>query len=142
MTIPATAQAIYDRLIADQVIAAALGTYTLTGGGSLPAISVLAKGASLPSGTVANGIEISITALPGYAPQLLLSDETLTNPTWRIYLLAWGQLGAMQQVTERVIALLPGATSSMPRADPPGEGLGVIEQTVITWTNPCAVVNA
>lgn len=142
MAIPTTAQEIYDLLIADEAIEDALGTYTLAGGDSLPAISVLAKGASLPAGTVANGIEITITALPGYAPQVLLSDETLTNPTWRIYLLAWGQLGAMQLVTERVIALLPGATSSMPRADPPGEGLGVIEQTVITWTNPCAVVNA
>jgi hypothetical protein len=36
MATPTTAQGIYDLLIADQVIAAALGTYSLAGGSSLP----------------------------------------------------------------------------------------------------------
>ena len=142
MTAPTTAQEIYDLLVGDDAISDELGTYSLASGDSLPAISVLAKGDSLPAGTVTDGIEITITAVPNYGPQVLLSDETLLNPTWRVYVLAWGQLGAMQAVTERIVALLPGATTSTPRADPPGEGLGVMEQVVIRWTNPSVVVEA
>jgi hypothetical protein len=142
MTTPTTAQGIYDLLLADTAISNALGVYTLPSGATLPAIGVFASGDSLPSGTVTNGLEITITAVPNQSEQLLLSDETLTNPTWRIYVIAWGALGSLQAVRNRVIALLPGATSTQPQADPPGEGLGVMEQVVIRWTNPCVVVEA
>jgi hypothetical protein len=39
-----------------------------------------------------------------------------------------------------VIALLPGATATSVDGDAPGEGIGVIDQVVIRWTNPTAVV--
>jgi hypothetical protein len=130
MTLPATAQEIYDLLVGDEAISDALGTYTLPGGGVLP------------SGTMTGGLEITITAVPGYGPQALLTFETLLRPTWRIYVIAWGALGGMQAVVERVIALLPGATASSITGDAPGEGIGVIDQTVITWMNPCAVIEA
>jgi hypothetical protein len=142
MTLPATAQEIYDLLVGDEAISDALGTYTLPGGGVVPAISVLADGEDLPSGTMTGGLEITITAVPGYGPQALLTFETLLRPTWRIYVIAWGALGGMQAVVERVIALLPGATASSITGDAPGEGIGVIDQTVITWMNPCAVIEA
>jgi hypothetical protein len=140
MTLPATAQEIYDLLSGDEAISDALGAYTLPGGDTLPAISVLAGGENLPPGTVTGGIEITITAVPNQAEQLLLSDEVLANPTWRIYVIAWGALGELQAVRNRIIALLPGATSTQPQADPPGEGLGVVEQVVIRWTNPCVLL--
>ena len=142
MTAPATAQDIYDLLVGDDTISDALGVYTLASGATLPAISVLASGDSLPSGTVATGLEVVITASPNQAEQLLLSDEVLTNPTWRIYVVAWGAVGSLQAVRNRILALLPGAVSSQPQAEPPGEGLGVMEQVVIRWTNPCVVVEA
>jgi len=142
MTLPATAQELYDLLIGDDAISDELGVYALPGGDTLPAISVLAKGESLPSGTVTGGLEITITAVPNQSEQLLLSDETLTNPTWRIYVIAWGALGELQAVRNRIVALLPGATSTQPQADPPGEGLGVMEQVVIRWTNPSVAVEA
>lgn len=142
MTAPATAQEIYDLMVGDDTISDALGVYTLASGATLPAISVLASGDSLPSGTVATGLEVVITASPNQAEQLLLSDEVLTNPTWRIYVIAWGAMGSLQAVRNRIVALLPGAVSSQPQAEPPGEGLGVMEQVVIRWTNPCVVVEA
>jgi hypothetical protein len=142
MAVPTTAQEIYDLLVGDSVIRAALGTYTLLNGNRLPAISVLARGEDLPSGTVTGGIEITITGTPNQAEQLLLSDEVLLNPTWRIYVIAWRALGQLQTVRNRIVTLLPGASSEQQDADPPGEGIGVLEQLVIRWTNPCVVLEA
>ena len=142
MTAPTTAQGIYDLLLADATISGALGSYALPSGSSLPAISVMAGGDSLPPGTVTNGLEITITATPNHAEQLLLSNEVLPNPTWRIYVIAWGALGSLQTVRNRIVALLPGATSIQLQEDPPGEGLGVMEQVVIRWTNPTMVIQA
>ena len=142
MTAPTTAQEIYDLLVGDDAISEALGTYTLPGGDSLAAISVLASGDALPSGTVTDGLEVVITETPNQAEELLLSDEVLTNPTWRIYVVAWGAVGELQAVRNRIVALLPGATSTQPQREPPGEGLGVMDQVVIRWTNPCVVVEA
>jgi hypothetical protein len=39
-----------------------------------------------------------------------------------------------------VVALLPGATSTSIEGDAPGQGIGVIDQIVIRWTNPTVVV--
>lgn len=142
MTLPATAQDIYDLLVGDETISEALGTYSLLDGTTLPAISVFAAGDGLPPGTVTGGLEVTITETPNQAEELLLSDEVLLNPTWRIYVIAWGTVGQLQAVRNRIIALLPGATSSQPQRDPPGEGLGVMEQVVIRWTNPVVVVEA
>jgi hypothetical protein len=142
MTAPTTAQEIYDLLVGDDAISDELGVYTLASGDTLPAISVLASGDSLPSGTVTSGLEVVITASPNQAEELLLSDEVLMNPTWRIYVIAWGSLGQLQAVRNRIVALLPGATSTPPQREAPGEGLGVMDQVVIRWTNPAVVVEA
>jgi hypothetical protein len=140
MTLPATAEAIYDRLLADATIAAALGTYTLPNGTTRPAIAVLARNETLPPGTTAAGIELVIQRVPGFGPQVLLTEETLTNPTWRIYVMGWQTAAQLQAVAQRVIALLPGATATSVDGDAPGEGIGVLDQVVIRWTNPTAVV--
>jgi hypothetical protein len=140
MTLPATAQAIYDRLLADTAIAAALGSYTLTDGTTRPAIAVLAANETLPPGTTAVGIELVITAVPRNAERVLLTTETLTNPTWRIYVMGWQSIASLRTVADRVVALLPGATSANVEGDAPGEGIGVLDQVVIRWTNPTVVV--
>jgi hypothetical protein len=71
-----------------------------------------------------------------------MTPETLTNPTWRIYVMGWQSLTSVQSVVQRVLALLPGARSGRVPGDAPGEGIGVIEQEVITWSNPGVVVTA
>lgn len=139
MTLPATAEAIYDRLMADGAIAAALGTYTLADGTTRPAIAVLAANETLPPGTTATGIELVITAVPGFANRPLLSTETLTNPTWRIYVMGWQSAARLQAVAQRILALLPGASSVPVPGDAPGKGIGVIDQVAITWANPTVV---
>jgi hypothetical protein len=141
MTLPATAQAIYDLLLADPAIAAALGTYTLADGVTTrPAIAVLAANETLPPGTTAVGIEVTITEIPGYAPQVLLSEETLLNPTFRVHVMGWQSIAGLRAIAERVIALLPGATAASIEGDAPGDGIGVIDQVVVRWTNPVVFV--
>lgn len=138
--LPATAQAIYDLLVADSTIAAALGTYTLPTGATGPAIAVLAANEKLPEGTTATGIEVVITAVPRNAEQALLTTETFLNPTWRLYVMGWQSITSLQTVANRIVALLPGAKSTPIDGDAPGSGIGVIDQVVITWTNPTVVV--
>jgi hypothetical protein len=138
--LPATAAAIYDLLTADATISAALGVYTLANGTQQPAAAVLAANEKLPEGTVADGIELVITAVPRNAERVLLTTETLTNPTWRIYVMGWQSAAQLRTVADRVVALLPGATSVNVDGDAPGSGIGVIDQIVIRWTNPTVVV--
>lgn len=141
MPLPATAQDIYDLLLADATIAAALGAYTLADGVTTrPAISVLAANETLPPGTTAVGVEITITEIPGYSPQVLLDEETLLNPTYRIYVMGWQSVAGLRAIAERVIALLPGATAANVEGDAPGDGIGVIDQVVVRWTNPVVSV--
>jgi hypothetical protein len=141
MPLPATAQDIYDLLLGDATIAAALGAYTLADGVTTrPAISALAANETLPPGTTAVGVEITITEIPGYAPQLLLDEETLLNPTYRIYVMGWQSVAGLRAIAERVIALLPGATAASIEGDAPGDGIGVIDQVVVRWTNPVVSV--
>jgi len=142
MPLPATAQALHDLLAADPIISAGLGTYTFANGSQIPAIAVLFGNEHLPPGTTVNGVEVTITGLPGYGSQPLLTFETLLNPTWRIYIAGWQSAVTLQAIAQRVIAILPGATASAPTPDPPGEGMGVIDQIVVVWTNPVASVEA
>ena len=141
MPLPATAAAIYDLLTADATISAALGVYTLANGTTKPAAAVLAANEKLPEGTVADGIELVITAVPGFAPQVLMTAETLPNPTWRIYVMGWQSAAQLQTIAQRIMVLLPGATATTVPGDAPGSGIGVIDQVVMTWTNPTVRVS-
>lgn len=146
MTLPATAQAIYDLLMADETISDGLGTYTFADGATTPAMVPLFANENLPAGVRIDGIEITITRLPLYGPESLY-DAVLLNPTFRIYIAAWGSADTLQAMAERVMALLPGSSARSPGAgrdsnNPPGAGLGLVEQVVVAWTNPTAVVSA
>ncbi len=139
MAPPTTAQGIYDLLSADTTIAPLLGTYTVPGASPVAAIAVLMANEPLPQGTIVTGIEIVISAFGQPSPVPFLTGETQTNPTWRIYVSQWTKpAGALQlgAVADRVIALLPGCSGNGIAADPPGQGLGLLEQVVITWRNP------
>jgi hypothetical protein len=140
-TLPTTAAAIHDLLLADQQLAAVLGVYTFPGGATRPAIAALMANEQLPPGTIVEGIEVAITAIPRGSEQLLLTGGTLTNPTWRLYVSGWQSAASLQTVLNRIIALLPGARSSQIEGDAPGEGIGVVDQIVVRWTNPTVVVS-
>lgn len=141
MALPTTAAELFDLLMADETISDGLGTYTFKDGETAPAMVPLFSGERLPAGTVIDGIEITITRLPLYGPQALYSG-VLLNPTFRIYVAAWGAADTLQAMAERVMAMLPGATARAIEGDPPGDGIGVVDQVVVAWTNVTAVVSA
>lgn len=141
MAHPVTAQELFDLLMADEAIEDGLGTYTFADGTVLPAMVPLFANESLPAGVRIDGIEITITRLPLYGPQPTY-EAVLTNPTFRIYIAAWGAAETLQAMAERVMALLPGATGRSMDGDPPGDGIGLVDQVVVAWTNVTAVVSA
>jgi hypothetical protein len=148
---PASAEDIFDRLAADSEIVAALGTYTFNPGRVnqqiLPAMRVFSSGQRVKEGTVIEGVELSILRFPLPFPELLLTGETMLNPMWRIYVAQWNQgegLFRAWDATQRVIALLPGATCQPISGLDFGDeaDLGILDQFAIRWTDPEAHVTA
>ena len=136
---PSTAQDLYDLLMADAALVAALGRYAVLGEASTrPAVAVLRDGEALPSGTEVSGVELVIRRSSDYDPQLLY-DGQLLRPPFRLYAVQWqvatGAAYQLDAVVRRVLALLPGAKATS-NTVPTGYGDGGIDQTVITWTNP------
>ena len=229
MTLPTTAQGIFDLLAADAVVAPALGTYTPRGGAAIPAIAVVRRNEKLPEGVAVAGLEVVILANPDYATETYATGETGLNPQFRLYVSEWGALQvapqaitnaalgsgtatltfaaahgigvgkqvavsslpapfaalngnftvtaattappftlsyalagstiasaavtagvavpspatdllALQALAQRIISLLPGCRAVPIGGDPPGEGLGVLDQYAIAWTNPTQYV--
>lgn len=148
MPLPTTAQAIYDLLLADAPLAAALGTFLLPGAASaIPGVAVLRRNETLPEGTVMTGVGIIISG--GFAPQpeVRLTGETAVNPSWRIFVADWGGgvAGGLETVALRVIANLPGCSygdlsSARPQVVSGGREVGLIDQVPIAWTNPTVQV--
>jgi hypothetical protein len=92
---------------------------------------------------------VVIMANPDYAPQSLLTGEQALNPQFRLYISEWSPasgLLALQTLTQRIIALLPGCRAvpiggdQRGQGDPNGHGLGVLDQYAIAWTNPTQYV--
>jgi hypothetical protein len=143
MTPPTTAQELYDLLVADAVVSAALGAYAPRGGAALPAIAVVRQNEALPEGVAVTGLEVVIVANPDYATQAMLTGETGLNPQFRVYISEWSPasgLLALQALTQRIIALLPGCRAVPIGGDPQGQGLGVLDQYSLAWTNPTQYV--
>ena len=46
----------------------------------------------------------------------------------------------LQSLAQRIISLLPGCRAVPIGGDPAGEGLGVLDQYAIAWTNPTQYV--
>lgn len=149
MTLPTTAQGLYDLLAGDAVVAQALGTYTPRGGAAIPAIAVVRRNESLPEGVAVAGLEVVILNNPDYGTEAYLTGETGHNPQFRLYVSEWSpsaDLTALQALAKRIISLLPGCRA-MPiggdqrgQGDPNGQGLGVLDQYAIAWTNPTEYV--
>lgn len=143
MTLPTTTQELYDLLVADAVVAPALGAYTPRDGDAIPAIAVVKRNEALPEGVTVAGLEVVIMANPDYATQAMLTGETGLNPQFRVYISEWSPasgLLALQVLTQRIIALLPGCRAVPIGGDPPGRGIGVLDQYALSWTNPTQYV--
>ena len=229
MSLPATAQELYDLLATDAVVAPALGSYTPRGGTAIPAIAVVRRNEQLPEGVAVAGLEVVILANPDYSPEAMLTGETGLNPQFRLYVSEWSalqvapqavtnaalasgtatltfaaahgigvgkqvavsalpapfaalngaftvtaatttapftlsyalagstiasaavaagvvvpspavDLTALQALTQRIISLLPGCRAVPIGGDAPGQGLGVLDQYAISWTNPTQYV--
>jgi hypothetical protein len=149
MTLPTTAQGIYDLLVGDAVVAAALGTYTPRGGTAIPAIAVVRRNESLPEGLAVTGLEVVILNNPDYTTEAMLTGEQSLNPQFRLYISEWSPasgLLALQALTQRIISLLPGCRAvpisgdQRGQGDPNGQGLGVLDQYAIAWSNPTQYV--
>lgn len=229
MSLPTTAQGIYDLLAGDAVISAALGTYTPRGQSPVPAIAVVRRNEQLPEGVAVAGLEVVILANPDYGTVPYLTGETGLNPQFRLYVSEWSALQvapqaitnaalasgtatltfaaahgigvgkqvavsglpapfaalngtftvtaattaspftlsyalagstiasaavaagvmtpspatsllALPALTQRIISLLPGCRAVPISGDAPGQGLGVLDQYVISWTNPTQYV--
>jgi hypothetical protein len=143
MSLPATAQELYDLLAGDAVVSAAIGTYTPRGQSPVPAIAVVRRNEQLPEGVAVAGLEVVILNNPDYSPEAMLTGETGLNPQFRLYVSEWSpstDLTALQVLTQRIISLLPGCRSVPIGGDAPGQGLGVLDQYAISWTNPTQYV--
>ena len=229
MSLPTTAQGIYDLLAGDAVVSAAVGTYTPRGQSPVPAIAVVRRNEQLPEGVAVAGLEVVILNNPDYNTDTFLTGETGLNPQFRLYVSEWSalqvapqaitnaalasgtatltfaaahgigvgkqvsvsalpapfaalngtftvtaattaspftlsyalagstiasaavaagvvvpspavDLTALQALTQRIISLLPGCRAVPIGGDAPGQGLGVLDQYAINWTNPTQYV--
>jgi hypothetical protein len=229
MTLPTTAQELYDLLVGDAVVTAALGTYLPSGCTAIPAIAVVRRNEQLPEGVAVAGLEVVILSNPDYSPEAMLTGETGLNPQFRLYVSEWSalqvapktvtnaalasgtatltfaaahgfgvgkqvsvsvlpapfaalngtftvtaattaspftlsyalagstiasaavvagvvvpspavDLTALQALTQRIISLLPGCRAMPIGGDPPGQGIGVLDQYALSWTNPTQCV--
>ena len=143
MSLPTTAQAVYDLLAGDAAVASALGVYLPRGGTPIPAIAVVRRNEQLPEGVAVAGLEVVILANPDYGTEAFLTGETGLNPQFRLYVSEWlpsADLSALQALTGRIVSLLPGCRAVPIGGDAPGQGLGVLDQYALSWTNPTQYV--
>jgi hypothetical protein len=105
MSLPTTAQGIYDLLAGDAVVSAALGTYTPRGQSPVPAIAVVRRNEQLPEGVAVTGLEVVILKNPDYSTDTFLTGETGLNPQFRLYVSEWSALQvAPQAITNAALA--------------------------------------
>lgn len=140
-----SAEAIYDRLVGDAELLAGLGTYALRDGTTRPAARVALYGERL-EGVQRQGVELTVMRNPFPQPEALLTDETLVNPLWRVYVAQWTPGDGLHKawpVARRVLALLPGASATpldMSEAREAGQDMGILDQYAIRWTDVTDVV--
>lgn len=154
MTLPTTAQAIYDLLEEDATIGIPavegqtpstagtltplLGTYRLKGAsGTMPALAVLMPLEERPAGLITQGVEVVILRIPsGQTEEFMTGGETISGQ-FTLYATQWtpstGGAYNVEAVARRIAQLLPGATWT---TNTPPDGLGGLAQLAITWNNP------
>ena len=138
MTLPTTAQEIYDLLEADEALMAMLGTCLLKGADEpIPALSVMWPNEEGEDGTVMEGVEVTIARTSSGDSKAFSTGGEEKSALFRLYVTQWTVLPTagfnLDAVVRRVCQLLPGATwsdNSLP------DGLGGLGQVAIQWLNP------
>ena len=128
---PTSAQVIYDTLAADAGLAALLGTYTFSAGGSYPALSIVSPGENLPATRSVSGLECVIHDVGNTQPKNYVSNAAYIMTTWQIFLIAWEPAtGAdLQAATELVCSKFANSYSTQTVAV--SDGLGALVQNKI-----------
>ena len=138
MTLPTTAQAIYDLLEADSQLEPLLGTYLLPGAtGTVPALAVLMPLEERPAGLKIQGVEVLIVRFPsGQSESFMTGGETIGGQ-FKLYATQWtpsaGGDYQVEAVARRIAQLLPDASWT---PNTPPDGLGGLAQLAISWSNP------
>jgi len=138
MSLPTTAQEIYDVLEADEALMAMLGTCLLKGAEEpIPALSVMWPNEEGEDGTTMEGVEVTIARSSSGDTRPFITGGEETSALFRLYVTQWTVLPTagfnLDAVVRRVCQLLPGATwsdNSLP------DGLGGLGQVAIQWLNP------
>lgn len=137
MTLPTTAEEIYDLLVEDATVAEMLGTYLLPGAEEpIPAIAVLLPLEDKAAETVITGVEVVIARVPtGDTAPFMTGGET-TSGQFRLYVTQWTPPDdgdyLVDAMCRRIGQLLPGASwrdNTLP------DGLGGLAQMAVVWTN-------
>lgn len=136
--------------VAPQVITnAALGSGTAT------LTFAAAHGISVGDQVAVSGLPAPFAALNG---TFTVTAATTTTPFTLSYALAGSTIASaavaagvmvpssadsllgLQALTQRIISLLPGCRAVPITGDAPGEGMGVLDQYALSWTNPTQYV--
>ncbi len=130
---PVTPQAIYDKVSADGVMSALLGTYTFRAG-TLPvtAVSIVTPGTDLPATRNVSGIECVIHDTAIIRRRDYVSGASDIIPRWNVYLICWPGSDGLSMTTAamRLMAIFGGSTANETVAVP--QGLGAMAQTLVT----------
>ncbi len=138
MTLPTTAQEIYDLLESDEALMAMLGTCLLKDAPEpIPALSVMWANEDGEDGTTMEGTEVTIARTSSGDTKPFSTGGEETSALFRLYVTQWTVLSTtgfnLDAVVRRVCQLLSGATwsdNTLP------DGLGGLGQVAIQWLNP------
>ncbi|ADF42374.1 unknown structural protein [Synechococcus phage S-CBS2] len=130
---PTSAQVIYDTLAADSSFLSLLGTYAFrsNNGATVPAISVVSPGESLPELRGVSGVECVIHDAANASRKDYLTNASSQVFTWQVFLICWdGSKGEdMMNALSVILSKFSGATSTETVAV--SDGLGALAQTRI-----------
>ena len=95
----------------DQTFMSHIGSYTFEAGQVADAVVILAANEQLPALSKVEGLEAVISRMPDLSSRPTLSDCTILEKTWRIYLVEYDGANPNDCVyaADRICALFPGA---------------------------------
>jgi hypothetical protein len=139
MALPTTPEGIYDLIEADPILPGLLGEFVRPSPQEpLPMLSVMHQGERLPERWEPQGLEVRIAREVSYPDaRAMHSGEVHLRPIFRLYVTQWTKGEAdyvLQTATERLLALLPGATAE--DVSLPPELAGGLGQVAVKWQNP------
>jgi hypothetical protein len=138
MALPVDSGELYDLLQADTALVALLGVFTFKGGGTAPALTRLWPNEPRDQAARCSGVEVAIGQVATVLSRPLMTGETISSETFRIFVTQWSVPpdGSHNHaaVIERILVLLQGQAEATPAGLP--DGLTGLAQTVIRYVVP------